>query len=726
MTGSRFTLGLFGLFGVAALVATTATARASTTIQSPSGICYAAKTSDRVITASDKALLIFEQDGDLALYDANSSSTPIWSTNTAGSNRELCIQSNGSMWIDNYETGAVLWSRSSSYTGTDASIQIDDDCDVAAKAGSTSYWTEPGVCPGDSQASSLAGWCADTTETVTIAQSNWAKLQWTTDGKLIMYATGADDGDTIWTASSTAGAKLCFEDGGRLAIYNSSSGLVWQSGSVNDYNKEYQLGLDDCALKINRFDTGTSVYTASNTCPQAIEANSWTLTKNTSADQVIVENDDAELVYTTSGFLVLRAKDGDIYWRAAYVGSTLSFQSDGNLVLYSGSTALWSSGTAGHGVNQLSIDGCSFKLTNTSTSTTYYTRGSSSCNQASIALDGSSISKSGGAYLLRSQDAYLVWTANGYLKLQTVAGTTLWQASSTAGTNVNFQTDGNLTVHDSAGSSIYYASTVTTTATKLVLDSCKLTLQNSSGTVIKTINADCNVASYSYESTEGNSTFGVVQSSSLTASSGSTDQVTTTNGIDVTIFGNDVSLFSATGYQTSLDDGSGLTLGSVEVLGTTMTLNFSVTKEFFSKEKTFTVGVVPVVVSAGASGSLALSTSVSLGTMTIKPSAGLYAEVSAGVGAESDYGGASAGIKGELTLLEISLPITMKIYYSGGWKFTVSGVLTAETLSGTLSLYAEAYVKFFGVKVGVDYSYALFSWTGVSWTKTLFSKTSSF
>src|SRR5262249_22650741 len=162
----------------------------------------------------------------------------------------------------------------------------------------------------DSQVSSFAGWCADTSEEVTLAQNNWAQLKWTTGGKLIMYATGADDGETIWTASSTAGAKLCFEDGGRLAIYNSSSGLVLQSGSVNDYNKEYQLGLDDCALKINQFDTGASVYSSGTTCPQATEANSWTLTKPTSADQVIVENDNAELVFTTSGFLVLRAKDG--------------------------------------------------------------------------------------------------------------------------------------------------------------------------------------------------------------------------------------------------------------------------------------------------------------------------------------------------------------------------------------------------------------------------------
>lgn len=723
MTGPRL---LLGLFGVAALAATATSARASTTVSSPSGICYAAKTADRLITASDKALLIWEQDGDLALYGANSSTAPIWTTSTAGANRELCIGSDGDMWIDNYETGAVLWSRYSAYTGTNATIEIDDGCDLQAKAGSTAYWTVSGTCPGESQASAFTGWCADTTSEVTLAQSDWAKLSWTTGGKLVMYATGADDGDTIWTASSTAGAKLCFEDGGRLAIYSSSSSLVWQSGSAGDTSREYQLGLDDCALQINRFDTGASVYTTSTSCPQPTEANNWTLTKNSSADQVIVENDSAELVFTSSGALQLRAKDGDIYWKGAYSGTTLSFQSDGNFVLYSGSTAVWSSGTANKGVNQLSLDGCSFKLTSTSTSTTYYTRGSSSCSQASIALDGSSVSRSGASIFLRSGDAYLTWTANGYLKLVTTAGTTLWAANSTAGTNVNFQTDGNLTVHDSSGSSVYYANSVATTATKLVLDSCKLTLQDGSGNVIKTLNADCNVASYSYESTEGNSTFGVVLSHSLTATAGSPNKVTTTNGIDLSVFGNDVSLFSATGYQTSTDDGSSLTLGAVEVLGTSMSLSFSVSKEFFSKEKTFVVGVVPVTVGASASGSLGLSTEVSLGTMTITPSAGLYAEVSAGIGGGSDYAGTSAGIKGQLTLLELSLPIKMKIYYSSGWKFTVSGELTIETLSGTLSLYAEAFVKLFGIKYGVEYSYKLFSWTGLQWTKTLFSKTSSF
>ena len=48
-----------------------------------------------------------------------------------------------------------------------------------------------------------------------------------------------------------------------------------------------------------------------------------------------------------------------------------------------------------------------------------------------------------------------------------------------------------------SGNSIYYANSVVTTATKLVLDGCTLTLQDSNGNVVKTLNADCNVASYS-------------------------------------------------------------------------------------------------------------------------------------------------------------------------------------------------------------------------------------
>ena len=46
--------------------------------------------------------------------------------------------------------------------------------------------------------------------------------------------------------------------------------------------------------------------------------------------------------------------------------------------------------------------------------------------------------------------------------------------------------------------------------------------------------------------------------------------------------------------------------------------------------------------------------------------------------------------------------------------------------STKLALYAEASIDFGFFEVGVDYSYDLFSWEGLSWSDQLFSKTGSF
>lgn len=77
--------------------------------------------------------------------------------------------------------------------------------------------------------------------------------------------------------------------------------------------------------------------------------------------------------------------------------------------------------------------------------------------------------------------------------------------------------------------------------------------------------------------------------------------------------------------------------------------------------------------------------------------------------------------------IAVELPIRLKLYFENGQpKFTLRGDLTLESLSGELSLYAEAYVKVCWWKVSADWSKELFRWKGVEWTRALFSKTGSF
>jgi hypothetical protein len=156
-------------------------------------------------------------------------------------------------------------------------------------------------------------------------------------------------------------------------------------------------------------------------------------------------------------------------------------------------------------------------------------------------------------------------------------------------------------------------------------------------------------------------------------------------------------------------------------------VNVSYEKTFFERSRTFNVGPVPVFVSVGASGSISLSVSVSGGALQITPGLDLSATVSAGVGGECGLGGASAGVRGTLTLLAMELPIRLRIYQDGGHaRYELKGDLEISSLSGALELYTEAFIKICWVKISADWSYELFNWKGREWAQNLFTKSGAF
>jgi hypothetical protein len=725
---SHLKYALSGLLGVIALAAV------APGLAHADGLCWRVPDSDTIIKQSSSSVLLWQADGDLALYASDNMAQSLWHSDTAGMAFELCSSTDGALEVYD-EEGGKLWSKSGSAAITTASLELTN-CTLSAKyklpvfGTKVTLWSIAGTCPNTaSQTTALNGWCTDTTSEQTIIQSEWAKLVWQTSGKLVLTATGIDDGTTIWS-SSTAGSELCFEDSGNLVIYNASNAKLWESGATGSDDVAYTLGLKGCSLNITAF-TGGTLWSSASTCPQTWNNAAWTVFK-ASSDKTLVENDDAELVFTTTGALILRSKAGKQFWTSGTsgTGNRLVFQSDGNLVIYpSSGSAVWASGTNGQSATQLKIDGCSFSLTNGG-STTYFSRGSSSCATSARSLDGTTITKSGTTRVLQTEEAYLDWESTGNLVLHSMGGSTLW-SSGTSGTGkkLALQTDGNLVIYNSAGAAVWSSGTAGVNADTINLDNdCAFTVKDGS-TARWTGNSSCAVMSYSYENSQGNSTFGVVMSTAMTAENLGVAEVSSTSGLDLTLFGNKTALFQATAYQTSSNSGSSLETGSIEILGNSMDygVNVSYEKEFWSKSKTFVVGIVPVAVTASATGTLGMSLTYSSGALKLTPSANLSASIQAGVGVGSDVAGASAGVRGSLTLIDLSLPVSLKIFTSSGQtKFTVAGDLTLETLSGSLALYAEAYVKVFGFKVGVDWSYKLFSWTGLSFTRNLFSKTSSF
>ena len=705
---------------VTTLAATTTAAHAGTTAPATLGICYVAGT-ERLILASDTAMLYWESDGDLALYTTNSVRTALWTSGTAGTSRELCIGADGDLSINNYVTGAVLWSRTSSYSGTGAYLELDGDCDLMARGSTGSaLWTQSGTCPGEAETTIFTGWCADTSSARTLLENDKAELRWLTSGNLVMYANGIDEGDVIWQ-SSTAGAKLCFNDGGQLAVYSSAGATLWQSGAAGDGTKLYTLGLDDCSLAVNRWDTGGLSYDSNTTCPQSTEQRTFTVYKGTS-DVVLIESDDAELAFTTAGQLVLRGKDGVLHWESygSGTGHRVTFQSDGNLVVYpvSGTASVWHANTVHANAGYtISLDGCKFEI-KTSAGATVFWRGATDCNTTSLAFSGQSWKASGGTRILQTSEAHVNWQSDGNLCLYTTSGQYLWCSMATSSSNVlTLESDGDLVVAGGSG----YSVTGKQATTLELGDDCTLTMKKN-GTTVHTLNSGCTVLKYAYEKKIGNSTFGTSFSASLTGTSGTNPKLEAAAALDVTLFGLTESLLDA----YAAENGDGSTSASLSIGGYSVSLNYEHETEFFDQSKTFMLGPVPVTVRAGAAGTLSFDVTTGA-AIVATPGIALDATLSAGIGGDGDFVSAEAGIRGTLNLIDISLPISMNAYKSGStWMYSVTGTLTISTLSGVLALYAEASIDFGFFEIGAEYSYDLFSWDGLSWSDQLFSKTGSF
>ena len=602
-------------------------------------------------------------------------------------------------------------------------------------------WSRAAACPVLSRSAVGDDWCFDTSAERQILQGPWAKLLWKPGGFLTLLGAGSHEGEVLW-ASPTAsrGKQLCFEPTGRLVIFDQGMQPVWHTDPDTTTTSTHMLGLDDCALEIKSLDATTPVWTFPKRCPQTTSLRNVDFAVGT-GDRVVLENDAARLVFQADGNLVLRSISGDEVWHSALPagrGKRLAFQTDGNLVIYdAANAAAWAANTYGQSVALLELDGCAFSLK--TWSETLWTRGAATCPAATLTNTPSwSLPASGALTLVRTPESRLVWQGDGNLVLYTTGGAPVWSSNTGgAGKALSFQPDGNLVVYRSLGTSapseaLWASNTWVTGGASHALrlgDHCTLAITDPSGATTKqTMNDSCTVVNYTFERYDGNSTLGVGMRTHLTAKDNGTARLDSTTGVDVTIFGERKELLSAAGYQTETDDGSDLGNASVTIYGeSAVVLNATVEKTFFEESKTFNVGPVPVFVSAGASGSLGLGASFADGALTITPVAGIYATVSAGVGGECDIGGASAGIRGSVTLVEIGLPISLKLFLENGQpKYTIRGDLTISSLSGSLALYAEAYVKICFVKISAEWSYTLFGWTGFEWTKNLFAKTGTF
>lgn len=197
--------------------------------------------------------------------------------------------------------------------------------------------------------------------------------------------------------------------------------------------------------------------------------------------------------------------------------------------------------------------------------------------------------------------------------------------------------------------------------------------------------------------------------------------------VPVTLFDRDLDLFKLTATAVG-DTGAADTLtAAVHVLGAKIkeqAVSLPASATIVDREGTiaevsevFVVWGIPISVGATLSGRLEVGAGASFSarrtlTGTVTPAASVDATFSAGIGAGGDALSAEAGVEGNLTIVDASLPVSLSAAIGlGGITVTESARLTMTGLDGDVSLYAEAC--FLGGCLDTDLE--LFSWTGLTY-----------
>lgn len=722
--------------------------------------CWNLPTSDESLVSSDQATLLWTTDGELRLKPTNSFVDYLWSSGTAGVGVAACYRANGSLVVKD-ASGTVIWSK------TGASVPIYQNradsyvnrltmegCSLTS--GYTRYfgstfaspetgtlWTEPRTCPTMPDSLIKSGWCMDTSEEQVLARTRWSELAWTTDGNLSLRGLGSAAGTELWRAGFTGtAAKLCFEDTGRLAIYSAGGGVIWSQGAPGA-TSTYYLGLDDCSIETRAVAGGNQLWSKPVICPQSRVWNNRAWTRVLGAgDRIILENDDATLVQDGVGDLSLRDRTGNEYWNSSgpfMSAHRIAFQADGNLVVYGvdTTTVKFASDTDGKGVNIMALEGCALRLY--AGTVMKWQVGSPSC---AIPLDNStpwSLPTKGDLTLARTPEAKLIWQADGNLVLYTLGDSVLWASNTSGrGRRLSFQADGNLVIYSGAtslmtGQPIPVWATGTNGVTgplQLSLgDECTLSIENAT-TAIWTGNHTCKVTQYSFVKEDGDRTLGSFNRSALTSElSSGVARLENAASFEVSLLGRSFELLAAQALRSATAAGVESEQATVTVLGESgVSPNIKVEKLFVGSEQTYFLGPVPVVVKYGVEGELGLSIAADDGALVATPHGGLFLMAEAAVGSSVGPIGASAGLEGSITIVEVALPFRLDITTSssGHHTFDLRADVHIETLTGTLAIFAKAYVKVLGVKVSAKWSHELFGWKGLSWDKNLFQKTGDF
>jgi hypothetical protein len=197
----------------------------------------------------------------------------------------------------------------------------------------------------------------NTNEMLTPGHAIWSsngqyRLVYQTDGNLVLYRTS--NGAALWAlpiSSPYAPGNAIMQTDGNLVVYAANGGVVWAS---NTSGSGHRLVVQNDGNVVMYRPNGTSVW-STNTMqypsgPAATGFDMYPGETLSPGHSLFSSNGQYRLSYQTDGNLVLyRTSDNAVRWATHTHGTVpgvLIMQSDGNLVLYRGTGgAIWSSST---------------------------------------------------------------------------------------------------------------------------------------------------------------------------------------------------------------------------------------------------------------------------------------------------------------------------------------------------------------------------------------------
>ena len=286
-----------------------------------------------------------QSDGNLVMYNSNNQA--VWNTETMSAfNRKYGSREYKPTYLDVSDygqvalksaTGRVVWSVGNSQQAPAATGRVY----YTFKTGSTLY-------PGDELRSS----------------NDRYAFKFYKDGNIELHGPRTNRNTYIWnTGTLGSGAKCVLQSDGNLVVYDASNRPLWNSKTMSTYNRRY----------VNREYKPISLVITNNGDMNLIsETNrvvwsdkkgeiSYSSSSNTSYNTYITRgqslrkgqsiyspNGDYHLTFQSDGNLVLYDKNKRAIFNTGTQGkgTTCSLQEDGNLVVYDGvNRALWYSQT---------------------------------------------------------------------------------------------------------------------------------------------------------------------------------------------------------------------------------------------------------------------------------------------------------------------------------------------------------------------------------------------